>query len=178
MTFLPHRWFLSTFFIFVCLFAFFCFCLVAFLCFLVFFVLFGACCTFGAFCAYWCFLVILGAFWYVRNLFEVLMTSFILPLATNEYQVSRACSATSPSSIQRVSQNFVGNQIDVSSLKYTFWLIEYLKHGFHTLFICQPIFVPPIWKATWIICREQEPMFIVFLWPIPITCSSNFSNTF
>ena len=47
--FFPLRCFLSTFFIFVCLFAFLCFCLVAFLCFLVFFVLFGAFCAFKIF---------------------------------------------------------------------------------------------------------------------------------
>ena len=47
--FSPLRYLLSTFFIFVHLFAFLCFCLVAFLCFLCF----------------WCFLVLFCAFWWL-----------------------------------------------------------------------------------------------------------------
>ena len=73
--------FLSTFLIFVRLFAFLCFCLVAFLCFLVFF---DAFCTFGAFCAFWCFLVLLvraKSFCKKKKRFKTsLITSFILLL--------------------------------------------------------------------------------------------------
>ena len=51
--------------------------------------------------------------------------------------------------------------------------IENLKHSFHNFVYYKSVFVAPIWKALWI-CREQGPMFIVFLWPFSINCLSNF----
>ena len=56
-------------------------------------------------------------------------------------------------------------EIELMSLKKTSWhagdLSNIFNIAFINLFICQPIFFPPVWKVPWIICREQDPMFIV-----------------
>lgn len=56
------------------------------------------------------------------------------------------------------------------------WFVKNLKHNFQNS-ICKSVIVAPVWKAPWIICREQDPIFALFLWPFSTKRSSQFSNT-